>query len=143
MIATISPQPAYTRTIEWAKQTTVARAAICQSAERTRWSAVIRSLLGLRALQNDWAGEGSDAPLPEVHESAVRLAEFLRDRGVKWPDSAVASRAGTVIFAWRYGKLYREIEVVGPGKYEWLAIDDTGGNTHGAFSLSLGESNIY
>ena len=143
MIATISPRTAHTCTIEWAKQTTVARAAICQSAERTRWSAVIRSLLELRALQDDWDGEGSDAPLPEAHESAVRLAEFLRDRGVDWPDSAVASPAGTVIFAWRDGKLYQEIEVVGPGRYEWFVIDATGSQAHGEFSLPIGELTTY
>ena len=137
MTAYAPQQAAYTRTVEYAQQATISEAVLCQSPQRAEWAPVMRELLGLRSLRNDWDGEGSDAPSCEVVATAMKLAVFLRDNGQARPDSAFASRAGTVIFAWREGKRYQEIEATGPEQYEWMVIDETGVPTHGEFSLPM------
>jgi hypothetical protein len=137
MIAEMPQQTAYTRTLECVEQTTVAYGAFCQSPEMAKWAPVMRELLGLRSLRDNWDGDGSDAPSREVLRAAMRLAEFLRDKRVERPDSAAASRAGTVIFAWRSGKRYEEIEVAGPELYEWMVVDQDGTDIHGEFALPI------
>jgi hypothetical protein len=135
MIATIQSEAAYSPPIEPNLQTSVAKAGFRQPIDRTKWAPVIKALRDLRTLRNDWDGEGSDAPPHELIETAIRLVPVLREWGAEIPASAVASRAGTIIFEWRDGPRYVEIEVVGPNRLEWMTVDERGNATHRHFSL--------
>jgi hypothetical protein len=134
MIATM-PQAAYTRSIDRNMSTSVATAAFSLFDETEKWAPVVRALLELVHLKDDWDGEGSEAPRREIVTAAIRLATVLRDRGDELPASAVASRAGTVIFTWRDGRHYQEIEVVSLNRFEWMTVDSTGKTAQGEFLL--------
>jgi hypothetical protein len=137
MIANIQPESAYRPSIEPYDGPTVADVAYQQPIERTKWGLVLDALRNLRNLPDDWDGEGSDAPPRPIVEWAIRLVPFLRERNFGAPDTAVASRSGTVIFGWRNGREYVEIEVVGANEMELMMVDGHGETIHREFSLPV------
>ena len=82
------------------------------------WSATIDELLRIRTLEDDWDGEGTDAPHPALVDGAITLAQTLQARGVTPPDRVHASVNATVYFEWHTPLGYREIEVVSPVEAE-------------------------
>ena len=142
MIAEMPPQAAYTRSVEPNNRVAFADSASYRTDERIKRAPVFRGLYELRQLRDNWDGEGSDAPRRELIATAIDLAVFLCDQGSELPDSAVASRSGTVVFTWREGPHYQEIEVVGLQSLEWMTIDAAGKATHGAFSLPAGSQDV-
>src|SRR4051794_1952575 len=78
------------------------------------WSQVIDDLLALRNLENDWDGQGAEAPNPALVDGAITLAQSLRTEGRRPADFAVAGVNGTVVFEWHDSSGYLEIEVTAP-----------------------------
>lgn len=90
-----------------------------QSAESAcSWDRVIDDLLSLRQLQDDWDGQGAEAPDPAVVDSALKLALNFRASAMHPADRVVAGVNGTVFFEWFAPTQYLEIEVLAPGAAE-------------------------
>lgn len=89
-----------------------------QEAAGQDWSLVIDELLRIRTLDDDWDGEGTEAPHPALVDGAITLAQTLQARGVTPPDRVHASVNATVYFEWQTPLGYREIEVVSPVEAE-------------------------
>lgn len=86
------------------------------------WSQRMNELLAIRALDEDWDGQGAKAPSTVLLDSAVQLAELLRQRGIDPPCRIVPGVNGTVIFEWQQDATYREMEVIQPGRAEILEM---------------------
>lgn len=89
-----------------------------QDAAGQDWSSVIDELLRIRTLDDDWDGEGTEAPHPALVDGAITLAQTLQARGVTPPDRVHAGVNATVYFEWHTPLGYREIEVVSPVEAE-------------------------
>jgi hypothetical protein len=78
------------------------------------WEFVLNELARLRTLPNDWDGEGSPAPLPELVSAAARLARDMQARRHTPPGRVFASQDGTVYFEWYTPLGYQEVEIRSP-----------------------------
>jgi len=134
-VQSASAQAAYTHPVEPYTHTGVTQATYGEQTELRKWDCVLQELRKLRYLHNDWDGEGSDAPPHQLIETAIRFVGVLQSSRFEIPTTAVASRAGTVLFGWHEGSRYQEIEVVAPNRLEWMIIDENGDSTHGELSL--------
>ena len=72
------------------------------ASEADGWKRCIDALLEIRLLEDDWDGQGSPAPVPEVVDSALILAVLLRHKHVKPPGRTVQTVQGTVLFHWQW-----------------------------------------
>lgn len=86
------------------------------------WSLVIDELLRIRTLEDDWDGEGTEAPGAALVDGAITLAQSLQARGVMPPDRVHASVNATVNFEWHTSLGYTEIEVVSPVEAERRSV---------------------
>jgi hypothetical protein len=78
------------------------------------WTTTIDELHRIRNLEDDWDGEGTNAPHPAVVDRAISLALTLKSNGEMPPDRVFASVNSTVYFEWHTVVGYREIEVRSP-----------------------------
>ena len=78
------------------------------------WARIIDELLRIRRLDDDWDGEGTEAPHPALLDGAITLAQTLRGRAVGSPDRVHAGVNATVYFEWHRPIGYFEIEVTSP-----------------------------
>jgi hypothetical protein len=87
------------------------------------WDRQILELNSFSERDDDWDGQGAEAPSDELVNSAVRLAERLRENGVDAPTCVVPGVNGTVVLEWQEPDgAYFEIEVIAPGKAEAILI---------------------
>ena len=70
--------------------------------EADAWAKSLESLLAIRSLEDDWDGQGTEAPSPEVVDSAMILAVMLRERDVRPPTVTVQGVNGDVGFEWQW-----------------------------------------
>ncbi len=88
------------------------------------WCERIQTILQMQELADDWDGFGAKAPSPELLESAVGLADLLRQRGVEPPQVVVAGVDGSVSFEWQDARgFYAEIEIVRPYFAEVMVLE--------------------
>jgi hypothetical protein len=81
------------------------------------WKKRIEDLEAIRNYQNDWDGQGAEAPSPELMESAISLAQLLLHRAIDAPSCVVPGVNGTVVFEWQgENGSYLEIEVTAPNR---------------------------
>ena len=73
-----------------------------RTTEAEGWKSCIDALLDIRLLERDWDGQGTEAPPPEVVDSAIILAVLLRQKNVTPPDVTVQSVQGTVLMYWQW-----------------------------------------
>jgi hypothetical protein len=78
------------------------------------WADVIDELLRIRKLEDDWDGQGSEAPPRPLVDTAIKLAQSFQASGLRPADFAVAGVNGTVLFEWHDPADYLEIEVTAP-----------------------------
>jgi hypothetical protein len=78
------------------------------------WGSLIDDLLRIRHLEDDWDGEGTEAPHPALVDGAITLAQSLEASGYPPADRAVVSVNGTVYFEWHTPLGYQEVEVTSP-----------------------------
>jgi hypothetical protein len=97
----------------------------CPRTEPDRWDEMIKRLIGLRNLQEDWDGMGAKAPKAALIDSALDLAVQLRQQGFRHPSRVGAGPDGEILLEWQDDHLYLEAEISAPHSTEWmLAIDD-------------------
>jgi hypothetical protein len=88
-----------------------------------KWKECIGELLGIRSLENDWDGQGAEAPATELVDSAIILAVLLQQRGVESPCRTVPGVNGTAILEWQWvDGTTAEIEVTEPYSGEVLVM---------------------
>jgi hypothetical protein len=85
------------------------------------WVLRSRELQSLRKLEDNWDGNGAEAPLPELIENAIEFFAFYREsRKVSPPDRIVASPNGSIVFEWQSADTYMEVEIEEPYTAEWM-----------------------
>jgi hypothetical protein len=90
-----------------------------EKAQTQTWYVLIDELLRIRNLQDDWDGEGTEAPPPALVDGAIILAQCLQAKGYPPADRILAGVNGTIYFEWytplEYQEIeYQEIEVLSP-----------------------------
>jgi hypothetical protein len=86
------------------------------------WSERIDELLDIRRMEDDWDGMGAPAPTLPLVDSALLLAQLLRQNKYVPPCRIVAGVTGTVIFEWQSDGIYSELEVTGPRRAEGIRM---------------------
>jgi hypothetical protein len=107
-----------------------------------KWTCVIRSLLGLEFLQDDWDGQGASSPPLPVVWRAIRVAENLQKVGQTPPVTAVATPAGTILFTWGDQSIYFEAEIVSPDRLEWMEKEQGKPATHGEIRFPVSAESV-
>jgi hypothetical protein len=79
-------------------------------------------LLAIRGLDDDWDGQGAEAPPPALVDAAITLAQTLEARGLTPPHRVIAGVDGTVSFEWISCSDYLEIEVMSPDYAEYRFV---------------------
>lgn len=75
---------------------------------------MIDELLRIRMLEDDWDGEGAEAPHPNLIHAAIKLAQDLAASGFPPAERVIASVNGTIYFEWHTPLGYEEIEILSP-----------------------------
>jgi hypothetical protein len=78
------------------------------------WSPLLDELFRIRNLQDDWNGEGTEAPYPALVDGAITLARYLQANGTPPADRVIAGVNRTIYFEWHTPRRYQEIEVTSP-----------------------------
>lgn len=73
--------------------------------EDEAWKQCLDTILSIRELEADWDGQGTEAPTPEVVDSALILAVMLRERKVRPPTSTTQGVCGDVCIEWQWWDL--------------------------------------
>lgn len=91
--------------------------------DTANWCEAIETLLQLRLLEDDWDGLGAPAPSTALVDSALSLAQILRQQRFPPPCRVVAGLTGTVLFEWQSaGGGYFEVEMTQPRQVEWVLM---------------------
>jgi len=106
--AYIRPDHYQTRALDQSSLSAVGRGA----ATLPTWDDLINSLLDIDNLNDDWDGQGAEAPPQGVVDGAIALAQTLRAEQHVPADRVVPSVNGTIYFEWYLPEGYREIEVI-------------------------------
>ncbi len=87
------------------------------------WNTCIAQIQQFRSYEEDWDGEGSLPPGPELVDAAISLAQRMQRIGENSPDRIVVSVNGTIYFEWYSPVGYYELEVYSPDAAEgrWVA----------------------
>lgn len=85
---------------------------------RCAWSVVFDKLAKIRNLEDDWDGEGSEAPHPTLVDYAITIASHFKSKNEISPDRVLAGVNGTVFLEWQTQDEYREIEVLSSDEAE-------------------------
>lgn len=85
------------------------------------WAQWFENLLSIRSLQDDWDGDGADAPTPEVVDAASRFLNAIRrSKQFPVPNRIVPSPNGTVVIEWQLPNIYIEAEITAADTIEWM-----------------------
>jgi hypothetical protein len=97
------------------KAATGAKDNLARQSEAEGWKKCIDSLLRIRLLEDDWDGQGAEAPPAELVDSAMILAVLLRQHHIEPPSVTVQSVQGTVLMEWQWpDHTTLEIDVIEP-----------------------------
>lgn len=94
------------------------------------WAQRIDELLRIRGLEDDWDGEGTEAPDHALVDGAITLALKLRANAYHPADRVIAGVNGTVIFEWFTHGGYVEVEVTSPVDVEIRRVEKQATATH-------------
>ena len=79
------------------------------------WEKRIANLEAFKTYKNDWDGQGAEALTNELVQSAIHLANVLRQANIDVPSCVLPGVNGTIIFEWQDADgAYLEIEVTEP-----------------------------
>jgi hypothetical protein len=85
-----------------------------EEAPARSWHPLIVELHRIRKLEDDWDGEGTEAPHPALVDGAITLAQYLQANRTRPADRVIAGVNGTIYFEWHTPLGYQEIEVLSP-----------------------------
>jgi len=87
-----------------------------------RMAELIQELEHIRSFQDNWDGEGAEAPKTDLVDSAVDLLGSLQSQRTFPPPTRIAaSPAGHIILEWQFEhNVYLEAEIVEPFHVEWM-----------------------
>ncbi len=93
-----------------------------ESGWSNRMTGLIQELEDIQSLQDNWDGEGAEAPKAELVDSAIDLLGFLQSQQTLPPPTRMAaSPAGNIILEWQFEQnVYLEAEIVEPFHVEWM-----------------------
>lgn len=93
-----------------------------ESGWSNRMEGLIQELEHIRLFQDNWDGEGAEAPKTELVDSAIDLLGSLQSqRTLPPPTRMAASPAGDIILEWQLEhSVYLEAEIVEPFHVEWM-----------------------
>ena len=98
------------------------------------WQRRIENLEAFRTYQDDWDGQGAEAPTAELVQSAIHLASILRQAKIDAPSCVVPGVNGTVVFEWQSEDgAYLEIEITEPYRADACLILPGGPTEHWTF----------
>jgi len=78
------------------------------------WTGLVDELLRIRNLKDDWDGEGTEAPHPDLVDFAIMLAQDCQRKGAPPADRAIVGVNGTIYLEWHLPSGYQEIEITSP-----------------------------
>lgn len=89
-----------------------------------RWSSrmmgLIQELEDIQSLQDNWDGEGAEAPKPELVDSTITLLGFIQNT-LPPPTRITPSQTGNIVLEWQFeDNVYLEAEIVDPFHIEWM-----------------------
>jgi len=102
--------------------------------KRSRWEQAIGKLYMMMSLEDDWDGQGAEAPSKEIVVGAIELAAELRFLDYPPPTRVAAAPCGTVGLEWQWPLVYLEVEVVSPYRSEWMLTEEGIPPVHGIVS---------
>ena len=87
-----------------------------------RMAKLSQELEDIRALPDNWDGEGAEAPKAELVDSVIDLLGSLQSqRTLPPPTRMAASPVGNIILEWQFEhSAYLEAEIVEPFHVEWM-----------------------
>jgi hypothetical protein len=89
------------------------------AADAGPWESAVQKMVAFQELEDDWDGQGAQAPTYEILCSAIGLAYTFHQQGVDPPSRVVPTPEGSVVFEWQDPDgTYAEVEVVG-----WLSAE--------------------
>lgn len=91
------------------------------------WDACIAQIKQFRSYEEDWDGEGSLPPGPELVDAAISHAQWLQCNNEIAPDRVVVSVNGTIFFEWYELDGYYEHELVSPSEFEERGVPSQSG----------------
>jgi len=86
------------------------------------WGFLVDDLHRMRTYQDDWDGEGSEAPCAALVDAAINYARILAADGYPPADRVHTGVNGTIYFEWHSPLGYQEVEILSPtqGESRWL-----------------------
>lgn len=89
-----------------------------------RWSnrktELIQELENIQSLQENWDGEGAEAPKLELIDSAISLLGFIQKK-LPPPSRITPTQTGNIVLEWQFeNNIYLEAEIVDRSCVEWM-----------------------
>jgi hypothetical protein len=94
------------------------------------WDSLIDDLLRILHLEDNWDGEGTEAPDPALTASALQWAQTFKANRYEPAARVMASVNGTVYFEWDTPHFYREVEITSPIAAESRWVSKDSGDTY-------------
>jgi hypothetical protein len=76
-----------------------------------QWGELIDELLRIRKFEDNWDGEGCEAPHSSIVDGAIKLAQVFQSKEFIPANRVIAGVNGTVFFEWHVPLGYLELEV--------------------------------
>lgn len=93
------------------------------------WDRFIGKLHALRNLQDDWDGLGSDAPPPELVDSAELILDAFRRRHPRLiPTRVLATPDASILFEWQVDRMILEAVISTPASADFV-LEEPGEQT--------------
>ena len=96
-----------------------------EAAASKQWQIIEDQLFSYSSVADNWDGEGSIAPKPEIVSSAIDLVRNLKVRPELYsyaPSNAAISTDGSIVIVWRTNGLYADAEISTVGLVDWMVI---------------------
>jgi len=83
------------------------------------WKTIIKELKQMYQLHDNWDGENTPAPKPNLIQAAISLAQSLQKQQKPPPHRTIVSTNGTIYLEWCLPNQYQEIEITSPNTAQY------------------------
>jgi len=87
------------------------------------WASTERSLSDLFKMDDNWDGEGADAPKFEIIKTAYQLLISMQNQNQPSPTQISATLTGGIVVYWRLDDVHIEAEINEPNIVEWMQTE--------------------